>query len=194
VVQRGDTLFSIAWGHDLDFKDVASWNGIRSPYLIRPGDRIRLYPPAASKTRTASKSKSRAPESNPAPAPAVAGWIWPTRGSMIRGFAPERGSKGIDIAGKRGQPVVAAAAGRVVYEGGGLPGYGRLIIIKHDETYLSAYAHNEKILVKEGDTVRSGQAIATLGSTEADRPKLHFQIRRRGSPVNPLSYLPKRAL
>jgi len=190
VVRSGDTLFSIAWRHDLDYQDVARWNRMGPPYLIRPGDKVRLYPPPSS-TSTA-RARSRSPSPSSAPARMTGGWIWPTQGRMIRGFSPSRGSKGIDIAGKLGQPVIAAAAGRVVYQGSGLPGYGRLIIIKHDEVYLSAYAHNEKILVKEGQAVRGGQTIATLGATEADRPTLHFQIRRHGAPVDPLRYLPKR--
>jgi lipoprotein NlpD len=121
----------------------------------------------------------------------VVRWSWPTRGRIIRRFSVKRGNKGIDIGGKRGQAVRAAAGGKVVYRGSGLRGYGQLIIVKHNETFLSAYAHNEKILVKEGEVVRSGQRIATLGNTGAKRHMLHFEIRRHGLPVNPVRYLPR---
>jgi lipoprotein NlpD len=117
-------------------------------------------------------------------------WHWPARGRVVRRFG-SAGSNGIDIAGRPGQPVRAASAGRVVYSGGGLRGYGELIIVKHNKRYLSAYAHNEEALVKEGDIVAGGQRIATIGRTGTDRVKLHFEIRRDGKPVNPLRYLPK---
>lgn len=121
------------------------------------------------------------------------GWQWPTDGKVIRGFsANDPGKKGLDIGGKPGQSVRATAPGQVVYSGGGLIGYGQLIIIKHDKDYLSAYAHNRKLLVKEDDRVRGGQQIAELGSTGTDRPMLHFEIRHQGKPVDPLKLLPKR--
>ena len=118
-------------------------------------------------------------------------WIWPAGGKLIGTFS-ENGSKGIDIAGKAGDPVIAAGGGRVVYSGTGLRGYGKLVIIKHDATYLSAYAHNQNILVKEGQSVTQGQRIAEMGSTDADRVKLHFEVRRQGKPVDPLKHLPPR--
>ncbi|MEJ2687901.1 MAG: peptidoglycan DD-metalloendopeptidase family protein, partial [Gammaproteobacteria bacterium] len=120
-------------------------------------------------------------------------WEWPTKGPVIQGYDPEQiGKKGITLGGRMGQPVRAAAGGRVVYSGSGLVGYGRLIIIKHDKDYLSAYANNSKLLVKEGERVRRGQVIARLGSSGINRVALHFEIRRDGKPVNPLRYLPKR--
>ncbi|MDR2789186.1 MAG: peptidoglycan DD-metalloendopeptidase family protein [Candidatus Accumulibacter sp.] len=130
----------------------------------------------------------------PPPAKAASGgtvWIWPASGKIVGTFS-ENGSKGIDIAGKAGDPVVAANGGRVAYSGTGLRGYGKLVIIKHDATYISAYAHNQNILVKEGQSVTKGQKIAEMGNTDADRVKLHFEVRRQGKPVDPLKYLPPR--
>ncbi len=130
------------------------------------------------------------------PAPAATGakdsaWLWPASGAILAGFN-EASNKGLDIAGNPGDPVIASAGGKVVYSGSGLRGYGKLVIIKHDESYLTAYAHNRELLVKEGDTVTRGQKIAELGSTDADRPKLHFEIRKQGRPVDPMAYLPPR--
>jgi lipoprotein NlpD len=129
------------------------------------------------------------------PAPAAAAdevaFIWPAQGALVAGF-DEQKNKGLDIAGKPGDPVVAAADGRVVYAGAGLRGYGNLIILKHNNTFLTAYAHNQALLVKEDQTVRKGQKIAELGASDADRPKLHFEIRRQGKPVDPAKYLPAR--
>jgi lipoprotein NlpD len=117
-------------------------------------------------------------------------WSMPTQGKLIAGFSEAANRKGIDIAGKLGQPVVASAPGKVVYSGSGLRGYGKLVIIKHNKTYLSAYAHNEQILVKEGQSVSKGQKIAEMGNTDADQTKLHFEIRKMGKPVDPAKYLP----
>ena len=131
-----------------------------------------------------------------ATAPAAAGeddvgFIWPASGSLIAGFDEAR-NKGYDISGKVGDPVLASADGRVVYSGAGLRGYGNLIILKHNNTYLTAYAHNQTLLVKEDQNVRKGQKIAEMGSTDADRVKLHFEIRRQGKPVDPSRFLPSR--
>jgi len=207
IVRGGDTLYSIAWDAGVDYRDLARWNGIRAPYVIHPGDRLWLKPRPAPRRPPQRKAQPAPPPQPPAqsppataraapakparPAPRFAGWSWPVNGPVIRGYSTQRGNKGVDFGGRRGQPVRAAGAGRVVYQGSGLRGYGRLIIIKHNETFLSAYAHNEKILVKEGDAVRKGQAIATMGDSGTDRVKLHFEIRRHGKPVNPLHYLPK---
>lgn len=154
--------------------------------------------PAASGAKTAA-SATAAPAAAPAPAaaaPAAAGdddlgFIWPASGSLIAGFDEVR-NKGYDIAGKAGDPVLAAADGRVVYAGAGLRGYGNLVILKHNNTFLTAYAHNQTLLVKEDQAVRKGQKIAEMGSTDADRVKLHFEIRRQGKPVDPSRYLPAR--
>ncbi|MEO8306217.1 MAG: peptidoglycan DD-metalloendopeptidase family protein [Betaproteobacteria bacterium] len=164
---------------------------------------------------TAAASVAAAPSPEPAPAPAVApvepkpetkaapkpasgapddaeklDWAWPAKGKVVTGFSEVTNLKGIDIAGTAGQPVTASAAGKVVYAGTGLRGYGKLIIVKHNDTYLSAYAHNREILVKEGQQVGKGQKIAEMGNTDADQVKLHFEIRRQGKPVDPLRYLP----
>jgi lipoprotein NlpD len=130
----------------------------------------------------------------PVPAPVVGaddelGWIWPGKGGVIAEF-DEVKNKGVDISGNAGDSVVAAADGKVVYAGAGLRGYGNLIILKHNNTYLTAYAHNQSLMVKEDQTVRKGQKIAEMGSSDADRVKLHFEVRRQGKPVDPLKYLP----
>jgi lipoprotein NlpD len=117
-------------------------------------------------------------------------WMWPAKGKLVTGFSDTANLKGIDIAGVAGQPIVASAAGRVVYAGSGLRGYGKLVIIKHNNTFLSAYAHNRDIVVKEGQQVTRGQKIAEMGSTDTDQVKLHFEIRRLGRPMDPLKYLP----
>lgn len=195
VVRPGDTVYNIAWESDLDYRDLARWNGIPPPYVIKPGQRLRLTPPPGGTRAQPRPSARRSPGAEKKPAehwPRRVRWTWPTRGRVIRRFSVRRGNKGIDIAGRTGQPVRAAAAGRVVYRGSGLHGYGQLIIVKHNETFLSAYAHNEKLFSKEGDWVRRGQRIAAMGATDADRTMLHFEIRRYGVPVNPLVYLPRK--
>lgn len=143
--------------------------------------------PAPSKPEAAPEPETR---SSAPPAPG-SDWLWPVDGKVISGFAEGNG-KGIDIAGKVGDPVLASAAGKVVYAGSGLRGYGKLVIIKHDDSFLSAYAHNRQLLVNEGQAVSKGQKIAELGNTDTDRPKLHFEIRRQGKPVDPLKFLPNR--
>lgn len=204
TVARGETLYRIARRHGLSVRDLAAWNGLSPPYTIRPGQRLRLGPPpdpqaglrdADNKMAARRVAKPSGPASGPA-APrqsrASVRWIWPAQGELLARFDPGNGNKGIDIGGRRGSPVIAAAAGTVVYRGSGLRGYGQLIIIKHNADFLSAYAHNDKIYVKEGDVIKQGQKIAEMGDTGTDRVKLHFEIRNRGIPVNPLDYLPKR--
>lgn len=239
IVKRGDTLYSIAWRYRFDYRRLASWNAIREPYTIYPGQKLRLsQPPKTAATRTtrsstkASGTIARKPLSPPAGAeskstqasgrPAksasktskgkktasagslkkrdkkaakggnapVKRWYWPAKGKVVTPFS-RSGGKGIDIAGKFGQSIVAASNGQVVYSGSGLIGYGQLIIVKHNKRYLSAYAHNNKILVKEGDTVRGGQRIAEMGRSGSNRALLHFEIRRDGKPIDPIRYLPK---
>jgi lipoprotein NlpD len=307
TVKRGDTLHAIALEHGLDYRELAAWNAIENPNLIRAGQVLRLSPPGDStvaatteapvgvttaplrsappvtESRTApaaapptapaapapptarntetlkvspkavkerytaelaremakspaeptqvarveptrsapspvpaSQSASTLPIPSPAltqppsaaPAPPVVAnvapstprassddgddldWIWPAKGKLVTGFSDTANLKGIDIAGTAGQAVVATAPGRVVYAGSGLRGYGKLVIIKHNNTFLSAYAHNRDILVKEGQQVKRGEKIAEMGSTDADQVKLHFEIRRLGRPMDPLKYLP----
>ena len=143
----------------------------------------------ARKSETQIAKIDAKPDGRPADEEEKLDWGWPVHGKMLTGFS-ETGSKGVDIAGKLGDPVIASASGKVVYSGTGLRGYGKLIIIKHSPTFLSAYAHNNQILVKEGQPVVKGQKIAEVGNTDTDQPKLHFEIRRLGKPVAPLKYLP----
>jgi len=197
VVRRGETLSAIAWKYGLDYRSIARWNRIRSPYVIYPGQKLSLRGAPTASARAQGKnagagSGARRPAAAASAAVPAGGWTWPARGQLIRGFGKgDRG--GIDIAGRRGQPVVAARGGRVVYTGSGLVGYGRLVIIKHGERLLTAYAHNDRVVVREGQTVRAGQKIAEMGSTGAERVKLHFEVRRDGKPLNPLKYLPRRS-
>ena len=207
TVRSGDTLYSIAFKHGLDYRDVARWNHIANPSRIYPGQRLALYPSAksASAASTARKSSSASARSAPAggakpappPPPKPAGppvdWRWPASGDIVARFG-DRSSvgKGIDIGGRRGDDVKAAADGRVVYTGSGLIGYGKLIIIKHSDTWLSAYGHNDALFVEQGVEVRAGQRVATMGDGPGKRPLLHFEIRLDGKPVDPLSYLPPR--
>lgn len=216
LVRRGDTLYSIAWQYGLSIDEVAALNGIRPPYTIYTGQRLRVRRGDGPVTGAAPQPRPlpAPPAARSAPAPAAAGpaaqrqpppavpepalpavvkhWVWPARGPLLNGYQPDAsGRKGIEIGGSNGQPVKAAAAGKVVYSGSGLVGYGRLIIIKHNESLLSAYGHNSKLLVSEGDYVKTGQDIATMGSSGTDRTQLYFEIRKNGRPVNPLSYLPK---
>lgn len=281
-VSKGDTLYSIAFRNKVDFRDLASWNGIASPYTIWPGQDLRLSPPGRE-TKPApahapppvvvatpppaaqhpvqpgqpvSPPPSKpgqpafanvteaeaAPPSAPAPATTtntpvvVAGkpaeslvppppapsapaaqppppvenppastpivvsgatrnaggisWRWPADGALLKKFSSSDAIPGIEVGGKGGDPVRAAADGVVVYSGNGLVGYGELVIIKHSDSFLSAYGHNRKRLVKEGEKVKAGQSVAEMGSTGATRDELQFQIRRDGNPVDPLQYLP----
>lgn len=295
VVQKGDTLFSIALDFGYDYKDVATWNELADPSVIRVGQRLRLTPPEgadqpvvkamgskgpvkvealpgtagmapeAAEQATAGedapppvrtitepkavtvpysdkayaqlggavakpamaevKSEARV-ETKPEPKPPVSAspvaapketaeakpepkrdakepaavrasndddhldWVWPAKGDLVYRFGDSGKLKGVGIGGKSGQPVFAAAPGKVVYSGSGLRGYGKLVIIKHNEMFLSVYAHNSQILVKEGEAVKRGQRIAEMGDTDASRVALHFEIRRFGKPVDPVTQLP----
>lgn len=271
TVKRGDTLYSIALDHGVDYRELAAWNNIADPAVLKPGAVLRLRPTAAQPetraqiqpdarvqvqpavtpgsvearslggdTRATTESPRAAVEPRAAAA-AVArpellktgpkamklpyseenlalllrqsppeakvealaaqtgtatesdgvDWIWPASGKVLAGFS-KGANKGVDILGKVGDPVFASASGRVVYSGAGLRGYGKLIIIKHNDTYLSAYAHNSNLLVKEGQNVARGQKIAEIGNTDSPQVKLHFEIRRLGEPVDPLRFLPER--
>ena len=202
TVRPGDTLYSIAWRYQIDYQDLLRWNDIDDPDNIHPGDRIRLGPRTAAAER-AARPVAQAPRAptgagpEPAPAPdgrgAVGTWRWPTAGEVVGTFTDGRlAGRGVDIAGAEGQPVQATAAGQVVYSGNGLQAYGQLIIIRHAGDFLSAYAHNKELLVKEGKRVASGQQIARMGRTLDGEALLHFEIRHRGRPVDPLDYLPPR--
>jgi lipoprotein NlpD len=260
VVQRGDTLYSIALAFGQDYRDLARWNGLDDPSRLQVGQTLRVQPPpdggsgaavaavpvapvAAAEVRpldapavqpsappavspaapSASAAASIAPPGvapaevavpRPAPAPAPApsaaaagprasdpkpasvadgglAWAWPAAGTVVETFDETR-NKGIDITGKDGDPVLAASDGQVVYRGNGLRGYGNLVIIKHTDEFISAYAHNRAILVEQGQSVKRGQRIAEMGKSDADTPKLHFEVRRQGKPVDPLKLLPTR--
>lgn len=200
TVQRGDTLYSIAFRYGLDYRRLAEWNGISGSYLIHPGDTLKLLPPGdkatASARSTGSAARNRTPipaEPGVSPADSDIAWQWPYKGDLLAKFGDANGSgKGIDIEGIVGDPVIATADGRVVYAGSGLVGYGKIIIIKHSEKFLSAYGHNSELFVREGEQVRQGQEIAALGRGPENRPLLHFEIRLNGKAVDPLRYLPGR--
>lgn len=255
-VQKGETLFSIAFQHGIDYRELAQWNGLDDPNMLRIGQRLRLTPPegapvvteiapsegvvvmplgaseatkpgrsisaagtagamksepkaikqpysekalaqlqnpTADKTRIDTKPNAKAADTPPATGGTPSAedgleWAWPTRGKPKVLFTDA--TKGIDIAGTRGLPVTAAAAGKVIHVGSNLRGYGKLIIIQHSSMFLSAYAHNNQVLVKEGERVKKGQKIAEMGDSDTDQVKLHFEIRRFGKPVDPLRYLP----
>ena len=240
VVQKGDTLYSIAFNYGFDYHDLAALNGIRNPRVISIGQRIRLFPNRQTTSAPATPVEAKPieilvkdqpklakfpysesamaqidkvqqqvtkvylskPDVKSATQDASAGdddedvgeepvmeWSLPAKGKLISQFSESANRKGIDIAGKLGQPVLASANGKVVYAGNRLRGYGKLIIIKHNNTYLSAYAHNHRILVKEGQMVSRGQKIAEMGRTDAKRVALHFEVRRYGKPVDPAKYL-----
>ena len=221
-VRRGETLYSIAFQHGKDYRKLARLNGIRAPYTIFAGQKIRLKgskkrvttrpksTKSAQVTKKTSKStikkstkklkknkksskKSVKTASKKGLIKGRVSWKWPSKGMIIKKFSKKSATrKGLDISGRLGQAVKASAAGKVVYSGSGLRGYGRLIIVKHNERFLSAYAHNRKLLVKEGQVVKQGQRIAEMGRSGTDRVKLHFEIRSDGNPVDPLRYLPKR--
>lgn len=192
VVQSGESLYTIAWRYRLDYQDLARWNDLENPDLIYVGQRLSLR--AAGATRPAQVSSS-APQPRPLPptpnlAPPT--WQWPAQGELVRAFGADSGlGNGIGIGGSVGQAIRAAAAGRVVYSGSGLIGYGQLLIIKHNDTYLSAYGHNNRLIVGQGDSVERGQTIAEMGIGPERQPQLHFEIRRNGSPVDPLEHLPR---
>lgn len=251
TVKKGDTLYSIALDHGQDYKDVAAWNYLENPNLIKIGQQLRVVPPesaapvavakpvtssgpveirtapaaasantenykrepkggklpwseeALAKARQGEGAKpaeakptvTEKPADKPAEKPTVVGddvdWMWPASGKLMAGYS-EAGNKGLDIAGKVGDPVVAAAGGIVSYAGAGLRGYGNLVVLRHNANLLSVYAHNSKLLVKEKDTVTKGQKIAEIGSSDADSPRLHFEIRRQGKPADPQKFLPPR--
>jgi lipoprotein NlpD len=198
VVQPGDTLYSIAWRHGLDYRDVASWNGIGRDYRIYPGQVLRLYPSASGRAATAVRRPSPsvrapAPVTTPTPPTARFVWAWPTQGGAYAVTERPNGGQGLTINGRVGQGIHAAGPGRVVYTGSGLLGYGQLVIIKHDDVYLSAYGHTRSVAVREGEDVRAGQQIATMGEGPGQKPMLYFEIRVHGRPTAPLRFLPARS-
>ncbi len=200
-VKKTDTLYSIAWRYGHDYRNLAKWNGLKEPYRIYPGQRLILSKPDRGQplpTQHEANRKETVPgvydpvkKMNTSPG-MIINWRWPTAGILLNSFsAQDLDRQGIDIAGKIGQPVRAVADGKVVYSGTGLAGYGNLVIVKHNNTYLSAYAYNRKRLVKEGMKVNRGKIIAEMGLSKKGTAVLHFQIRKKGQPVDPLKYLPK---
>ncbi|HLY25037.1 MAG TPA: peptidoglycan DD-metalloendopeptidase family protein, partial [Aggregatilineales bacterium] len=255
VVKKGDTLYSIALDYGQDYRELAAWNSLEDPGLIKIDQRLRLFPPegpgeatlaqpiplaapvatpvfsepkarklpyseqavaqlkmpvqkteAVSAPPAAAPPTAKSPGTHATPVPPTSSaakeappgdgkmiWEWPAQGKLLYGFGQGANQKGVGIEGRGGEPVLAAAPGKVVYSGSGLRGYGKLIIIKHNASYLSVYAHNSQILVKEGQTVAKGQKIGEIGDTDSDRMALHFEIRRLGKPIDPLQYLPERS-
>ncbi|WJG09045.1 peptidoglycan DD-metalloendopeptidase family protein [Aliiglaciecola sp. LCG003] len=220
VVQKGDTLFSIAWYTGNDYRDLANINGISKPFSIYPGQQLLLEKDNASYAQGTQKSPGQTKDIKPKrtvdrPQKQAYGesnkgvnkddkrsktiefperinkWIWPAQGKLISQFSlSEQGNKGIEIGGHRGNDIVAAADGKVVYTGNALRGYGQLIIIKHSDSFLSAYAHNDAVFVNEQQWIKAGQKIASMGSTGTDQVKLRFEVRYKGKSVNPMKYLP----
>jgi lipoprotein NlpD len=204
--KKGDTLYSIARRSDMELDELAMLNQLDPPYIIHPGQTIFLQPLSSSRSGVPATTGSQSTRQDTAGAatkttkpatkseiawPSSIKWQKPVQGKIVNKFDARRSdSKGIDIAGRLGDPVLAAAPGKVVYSGDGLISYGNLVIIKHNKQYLSAYAYNQKLLVKEGDVIKAGQQIATMGRKDNAKPMLHFEIRRNGKPVNPLKYLP----
>ena len=211
IVRHGETLFSIAWLYNRDFNELAQVNRIRRPHTIYPGQVLSLAvakprsvdfkpqskpvkpKPVTSQNQPVVKKQPKKSAAKSVPSYVNTGWRWPVDGRIVERYSLKMPvNKGIDISGKLGEPVRAADGGEVVYAGSELTGYGRLIILKHNSSYLSAYAHNKELFVREGDSVKAGQKIAEIGSTGTTEPKLHFEIRRNGKPVDPMGYLPKR--
>lgn len=217
TVKQGDTLIRIGLESGQSHRDIARWNALENPNRIEIGQVLRVAPPedavvtkpvaVAKATATAlppagAASAPAKAASAPASAPATNGsnssseddisFAWPSKGDVLDGFDEAKNRKGVDIGGASGDAVWAAADGKVVYADAGLRGYGKLIILKHNSMYLTAYAHNQTLLVKEDQMVKKGQKIAEMGSTDADRVKLHFEVRKQGKPVDPTKYLPAR--
>ncbi len=207
TVKPGDTLLRIATDHGQSTKDIAAWSHVDNPNRIEVGQVLRVVPPTDNQVVVKPVNKPAVTESSVAAASAASsasvsapkstpvegdiGWIWPAKGNLLATFDDVK-NKGVDIGGSAGDPVLAAADGRVVYVGAGLRGYGNLIILKHDNVFLTAYAHNQTLLVKEDQSVLKGQKIAEMGKSDTDRVKLHFEVRRQGKPVDPAKYLPAR--
>jgi LysM repeat protein len=188
VVRPGDSLVRVALAHGVDWREIARLNGIESPYVFEVGQRVRIPCIAAAAPQVAAELSTQGSESSPNN---LIAWNWPALGGVLQRFGTGDG-KGILLAGNLGDPVKAAAAGRVVYAGNGLRGYGNLIIMKHNDKYLSAYAHMRRLLVKEDQIIKPGQVIAEMGDSDASRVQLLFEIREQGKPVDPMRFLPTR--
>lgn len=208
-VRPGDTLYSIGWQYGTDYRQLAAWNDIHAPYTLKPGQWLRVFPQDSyNKGHNTSDERAKNSQNLIRQYPLIVkpkskrhsssqfnrtpGWQWPVVGPLLYTYSiKDTGKQGIGVLGRLGQPIHAAADGQVVYSGTGLVGYGHLVIIKHNDAFLSAYGHNDRVLVKEGQIVKRGQQIATLGRSGARQPLLHFEIRKNGRAVNPLRYLPR---
>lgn len=199
VVKRGDTLYAIAFRYDTDYRELASFNHLYSPYSLRVGQIIRIQSGYHS-TRTLARpslAHTQVEQTVFVHQPTYPrrfigrsnGWMWPAHGRVVANFVPDQGKKGVDIAGKKGDKIYAAKNGTVAYAGSGLPGYGNLIIVKHDNQFLTAYGNNSRNLVREGQVIKAGQVIADMGIVDRRYWGIHFEIRQSGKPVNPLNYL-----
>lgn len=193
-VKRKDTLYSIAWKYDLDYRSLAKRNHLKPPYMLKPGQKLLITNRQEVKVTDQHKEPSVMAQ-NKAQRESVyvnnqQGWVWPTKGPIHTAFDPSKKSKGVDITGRRNQVVRAIGPGVVVYSGAGLRGYGQMVIVKHSGQYLSAYAYNQKLMVREGARVKGGQVIARMGSKQpTGQPTLHFELRRYGKPVDPAHYI-----
>lgn len=200
TVKKGDTLHSIAFRTAVDYQNIAKWNTLSSPYRIYVGDVLALRASKAKEAKAPEEVASQTKQSKTRLASEpiletslpsiVQTWQWPAIGQLTQTYSPAKSRYGIQIKAQRSSPIVSAAKGQVMYAGDAIKGYGELVIVKHSDKFISAYAHNDQILVKEGDTVEAGQMLARMGSTGTNSVKLHFEIRRNGEPVNPLKYLP----
>ena len=200
IVRQGDTLYDIAFRYGIDYRQLARWNNLQLNQTIYPGQRIRLQPNSQNTSVTTAKTtpnttttnkKSPAPKAKPRLVYPSPKWTWPAKGPVVAKFGDANSvGKGVDISGFVGAPIIAAAPGKVMYAGSGLRGYGKLIIIKHNDSYLSAYGHNRTLLAKQGEQVAAGQKIAEMGTGPSNRPLVHFEIRINGKAVDPLKHLP----
>jgi len=192
TVKKGDTLYAVGYRAGHGYERLAEWNNISPPYTLQVGQKLKLFKGAPSGSVLNRKKTQKKNVNIPTNKKAMLelNWQWPVIGKIVRNFY-HTGSKGIDISGRVGRQIKAAESGIVAYSGSGLLGYGKLLIIKHNYLYLSAYAHNRRLLVKEGQKVKKGQLIAEMGIGVNGKPVLHFEIRRNGSPVNPVIYLSK---
>lgn len=196
IVKPGDTMYKIAKQHNMDVASLEKLNNITDPTQLSVGQVLRLDTVTAlpvnvgsSKPAASSSTASAKPETTVRASDAnLISWDWPTKGKIIQSF--NSNTKGIDIEGKLGDPVIASADGKVMYAGNGVRGLGNLILLGHSNGFITAYAHNQDLLVKTGATIKKGEKIATVGQSDTSSPRLHFEIRRKGTPVNPLSYLP----
>jgi lipoprotein NlpD len=205
VVQKGDTLFSIAWKFDKDYKELAYYNRLKDESALKIGQKILLTPPRKIQSkrtikrvpakkiafkRPIAKGSGQYKQTKARYTPMNSNrWYWPVSGRVVEKFSPNKQIKGIDVAGKYGSAVKASQSGVVAYSGNGLRGYGNLVIIRHNNGFLSAYAYNRKIYVKEGQSVKANQKIAEMGNRKGHKGILHFEIRKKGKPVDPLKYL-----